>query len=65
MEPAGTDVGVVEPVDSLFVIFGSENGSFGKEVVSAEDNFFGTTDVSEPFANDGNFEVFFGENFGA
>jgi len=53
LEPAGADISVVEPIDSLFAILGSVDRGGRIKVVKLEENLFGTTGSSEPIADEG------------
>lgn len=52
LEPAGADVGVVEPVNSLFLVLGGVDGGVGIHVMKLEEDFFGAAGGSEPVAGE-------------
>lgn len=52
LEPAGADVGVVEPVNSLFLVLGGVDGGVGIHVMKLEEDFFGAAGGGEPVAGE-------------
>ena len=51
LEPAGADVGVGEPGDSLFAILGGVDRGGRVEAVELKEDLFGAARGSEPVAN--------------
>ena len=52
LEPAGADVGVVEPVNSLFLVLGGIDGGVGIHVMKLEEDFLGAAGGGEPVAGE-------------
>ena len=55
MEPADINFAVFEPVDFFLVVLGGVDGGVWKKVTDGTEDTLGTTNGSEPIADDGNF----------